>query len=511
MFLFSSLGVAVALGLLIVGSYFGWSTVLLAPCSSLIVVIFQGLDGREFHPVAELCITFMIGFAGFMQDYYLLFLLGSAFGIIMKESNSAIVLSRAICKAFNTTSKHSKRTSHNQSSPIFAPIFSVVLSCIVLTYGGISLFVVVFAVWPVAKEIFTEAGLALSLVPATISLGSFTLSMTAMPGTPSVQNLIPTGYFGTTSFAAPVLGLIASVLMLVFGMIYLVWTAKRGKRNEATLNSLLIDSEAGVDGHEQSESSTEQIGTEDEARNKTASSSNPSTLVAILPLILVLGCNALFTVMLRASDLSFLAEYGVTADDVIGTWSVILALTLGCVVSVALNRKRMKETSAKNAIMGVLNRSVKASFGPIMSGCAVVAFGAVVQNLDLFAQIVDNLTTLSEEGTVSPVVLLAVTVFCLCGLVGSASGGLRIALDAVGPLFLAQAQAQGIDPQIMHRVSSISSGLIDTLPMNPSIVTALLVCGFTHKEAYAGMFVTASVVPFFTAIITVMLALAGVC
>ena len=96
-------------------------------------------------------------------------------------------------------------------------ILAVVLAGAVVTYGGVSLLVAFFVLAPMAQALFQAADIPRRLMPATIALGTSTFTMTAFPGTPAIQNAIPMPFFGTTPFAAPGLGIVASAIMLGFG------------------------------------------------------------------------------------------------------------------------------------------------------------------------------------------------------------------------------------------------------------------------------------------------------
>lgn len=190
----SVLIILLALTLLITGAWAGASVLALAP---LLAVVAAFLSGDP--ALASYTQVFMKGAGGFVVSFFPLFLLGAMFGRVMEMSGAADTLARAIAKLVGPQNA----------------IPAVVIACAVLTYGGVSLFVVAFTAWPLARALFIETDLPARLIPATIALGAFTFTMTAFPGTPSIQNAIPMATFATTPFAAPGLGLIASGIMLV--------------------------------------------------------------------------------------------------------------------------------------------------------------------------------------------------------------------------------------------------------------------------------------------------------
>src|SRR6478752_10575404 len=195
------LGILIGLGLLIAFAFRGWSVLLLAPLAALIAALFS----RE-PLLAHWTQTFMVSAAGFLAQFFPLFLLGALFGKLMEDSGSVAAIAN-----FMTERLGPRRA-----------VLAVVLAGALVTYGGVSLFVAFFVLAPMAQELFRAAGIPRRLMPAAIVLGTSTFTMSAMPGTPSIQNAIPMPVFGTTPFAAPGLGLIASAIMLAFGLWWLM-------------------------------------------------------------------------------------------------------------------------------------------------------------------------------------------------------------------------------------------------------------------------------------------------
>ena len=203
------LGILIALGLLIVLAFRGYTLLLAAPVAAIVAAAFSG------EPLlAKWTLTFMQGTAGFIGNFFPLFLLGGVFGKLMDDSGAALSIARSITERLGEA----------------RAVMAVVLACAVLTYGGISLFVVAFAVFPVADALFRQAGVPHRLIPPSIALGAFTFTMTALPGTPAIQNAIPMRYFGTTLFAAPGLGILASLTIVGFGLWWLRMIEARARR-----------------------------------------------------------------------------------------------------------------------------------------------------------------------------------------------------------------------------------------------------------------------------------------
>jgi H+/gluconate symporter-like permease len=320
-------------------------------------------------------------------------------------------------------------------------------------------------------------------MPATIALGTSTFTMSAMPGTPAIQNTIPMPFFGTTPFAAPGLGIIASQIMLMFGLWWLMTAEALARKSrecygaEAQGASATAPDDQSI--RERATSSHEFDPAEIPHGKRSAVP--PPIGTAIIPLAVVVGVNLLMSLLiLPRLDFSFLAQerWGATSlAGVAGVWSVAVALAAATATLVALNRARLPDLRAS------MDAGANAAVLPILSVASLVGFGAVVAALPAFASVRDWVLAISG----GPLVSLAVAINVLAALTGSASGGLTIALDALGSTYLQIAQATGIDPAVMHRIAVIGSGTLDSLPHNGAVVTLLAVCGSTHRESYFDM------------------------
>jgi H+/gluconate symporter-like permease len=368
-------------------------------------------------------------------------------------------------------------------------VLAVVLAGAMVTYGGVSLFVAFFVLAPMAQELFRAADIPRRLMPAAIALGTSTFTMSALPGTPAIQNAIPMPFFGTTPFAAPGLGIIASAIMLGFGLWWL-------RRAEAQARSAGEGFGAGAPGAPEAVTEDQLI----RERATTAREFDPAEIphghpsatlppieLAALPLVVVVGVNLLMALfVLPRLDFSFLAEerWGATSLSAVGgVWSVVVALATAILTLIVINRQRL------TALRESMDAGANASVLPAISVASLVGFGAVVAMLPAFAVVRD--WVLSIGG--GPLVSLAVATNVLAALTGSASGGLTIALDALGDTYMRLAADQGIDPALLHRVAVISSGTLDSLPHNGAVVTLLAVCGATHSESYRDIVVVAIV------------------
>ncbi|MBR1123875.1 GntP family permease [Bradyrhizobium lablabi] len=453
------LGILVGLGILICLAFRGWSVLLLAPLCALLAAAFGG------QPLlASWTQTFMSSAAQFLAQFFPIFLLGALFGKLMDDSGAVTAVA-----SFVTRLLGERRV-----------ILAVVLAGALVTYGGVSLFVAFFVIVPMAQSLFRTAGIPHRLVPAAVILGTSTFTMSALPGTPSIQNAIPMPFFGTTAFAAPGLGIIAAIIMLSIGLWWLLRAENMARRaGEGYGNEPLPASrDAANDELLRERATTAREFDPAELRQGHHSEAAVPVFNAVLPLIVVVAVNlAMSLVILPRLDFSFLAEprWGSTSlPAVAGVWSVVVALTAAIATVILCNWTRLP------ALRRTMDAGANASVLPAVSVASLVGFGAVVASLPAFGMVRD--WVLGIEG--GPLVSLAVATNMLAALTGSASGGLTIALGALGPTYMEIAAQAGIDPGLLHRVAVIGSGTLDILPHNGAVVSLLAICGLTHRDSY---------------------------
>jgi H+/gluconate symporter-like permease len=455
------LGILLALALLIWLAYRGWSVLIVAPIAALVAAAVSG------QPLlASWTQTFMGGAAGFFAQWFPLFLLGGLFGKLMDDSGSIKSIAGFLTEKLGT-----QRT-----------LLAVVLASAVVTYGGVSVFVAFFVLVPMAEEMFRAANIPRRLMPATIGLGAFTFTMSVMPGTPSVNNAIPMPFFGTTTFAAPGLGIIASIIIFALGMWWLVRAEaaarKAGESYVAPATAFVLDDRTREQALVAGEFDPAEIDRGQRSANQ------PPAFVAFLPLVVVLVVNFLMAlVVLPHMDFSFLAEEawgGTTIGAVAGVWSVVLALAAAILTVIIGNYQRLP------ALRETLDAGANSAAVPILMIASLVGFGAVVGALPAFAVVRD--AVLEVPG--GPLVSIVVAMNVLAGLTGTASGGMAIALYALGDNFMALSAEHGIDPELMHRLTTISAGTLDALPHNGTVLLLLQISGLTHAESYRDMVMT---------------------
>lgn len=452
-----TLGILLSLALLMFLAYRGYNVLILAPLMALLAVLFAG-DAALMLPTYTQ--VFMKSLGGYLIQFFPLFLLGAIFGKLMDDSGSA----RAIAQGIVT------RLGRERA------ILAIVLACGLLTYGGVSLFVVAFAVYPIGTALFREAGIPKRLLPGAIALGAFTFTMTALPGTPAIQNAIPSPFFGTDAFAAPILGLIGGLIMLGLGSWWLAAQART-----------LMATGEGYGSHK--DDPTEQSGL-------------PVTgfWLALLPILLVIALNFLMAKQVLPNlDTSYLAkpEFGGLQDakSVVGIWSIIVALGAAVLLLIGLHWRRWADLKQS------LNDGTFGSMLPILNTASEVGYGTVIASLAGFVVIRD--LVLSVPG--NPLVSEAVAVNILAGITGSASGGMSIALKTLGAQYLEMANAAGISPELLHRVAAMASGCMDTLPHNGAVISLLAICKLTHRDSYRFIFMNTVIFPLAALVVVITL------
>ena len=457
------LGIFLSLILLMYLAYRGINVLILAPILALLAVLMSG----GLPVLATYTQVFMKSLGGYVITYFPLFLLGAIFGKVMADGGAARTIAEMIVKKVGGE----------------RAILAVVLACGVLTYGGVSLFVVAFAIYPIANALFRRADVPKRLLPATIALGSFTFTMTAFPGTPAIQNAIPMPFFGTNVFAAPLLGTFAGLVMLAGGTLW--------------LNRRAAAAHARAEGYgEHARTAADSTLAED--------ADLPGFAVAIAPVVTVIVLNAVLTyLVIPRMDAGYLADpkYGATTlSGVAGIWAIIVSLTLSILLALALNWRRFGD------VKETVNSGTMGSLLPIFNTASEVGYGAVIASLPAFAIIRDAVLSLFPT---NPVASLAVAVNVLAGITGSASGGMSIALNALGEQFATMARDQGISMELMHRVTALSSGGFDALPHNGAVITLLAITGMTHKKSYSDIFVVAVAIPVLATIAVILLGSLG--
>lgn len=435
----SLIGILVGLILLMLLAYRGYSIIWVAPICAVVVAVFGGYSILDAY-IGD----YMSGMAGYVLQWFPAFFLGAVYGKVMDITGSARSLANAIVKIIG---------------PRFA-VAAVVIPCLLMTYGGISLFVVVFVIYPMGYAIYRAADLPRTLLPGAIATGAFGITMTAVPGTPQIQNLIPTTYYGTDTMAALSLSIVSCIVMFVPAYIYLEWRVRQARKKGLHF-----------------EPDPKHVETDHSSKNL------PSWhwVTGIVPLVVVVLMLNLFPRILAK----------MTGIELASNYAIVVALVCGIVVCGLMNLKQAK------ILMSAINAGAEGSMGAIMNTACAVGFGSVVKVVPGF----QTLTGLAMNMPGSILFSEAVAVNVLAGATGSASGGMAIALEALGPKYLEMARKISMDPGLLHRIASISSGGLDTLPHNGAVLTLLAVSNCTHKESYIDICVTTCIIPLVSSLV----------
>ncbi|MGV3463861.1 MAG: GntP family permease [Heyndrickxia sp.] len=454
--------ILLALGLLMFVAYRGFSVILFAPICALFAVLLTDPS----HVLPFFSNVFMEKMVGFIKNYFPVFLLGAIFGKVVEMSGLAESIAKTIVKIVGA-----KRA-----------IFAIVLLGAILTFSGVSLFVAVFAIYPFAAHLFRQANIPKRLIPGTIALGSFAFTMDALPGTPQIQNVIPTSFFKTDIYAAPTLGIIGSIFVIVLGLFYL--ESRRKKAEKAGEGYFGFKNEELAAANDSGTSLKMDTGSIPDLNSST---SIGRQILAFVPLVLVGVMNKVFTIFIPKwypngfdfSTIGLKAFGTVDISSVAAIWAVEMALIVGIITTILYDWNKVK-TNFKEG----LNTSIGGALLATMNTGAEYGFGGIIAALPGFTLISNGIS----HTFTNPLVNGAVTTTTLAGITGSASGGMGIALSAMADKYNAAIAQFNIPPEVMHRVIAMASGGMDTLPHNGAVITLLAVTGLTHKQSYRDIF-----------------------
>jgi H+/gluconate symporter-like permease len=447
-------GLAAGIAILITLALRGANVVFAAVISSLVVALTNGLNLFD-----ALTTDFSAGPVGgftFAGRFFLLFVTGAIFGRAMAESHAAYSIAQALARALG---------AHRA-------LWIVVLACSLLTYGGVVVFVVLFSVYPLGVRLIEQAGIPRRLLVAAIGLGAASFTMTALPGTPSIQNVIPATVLGTDLYAGAGLGLVGGGLMFAMGMWYLERERKRAGTvapESRTTAASTVDPEPG---------------------------SMPHWGTALLPIVIVLGMillPRLLGALGATTDGSFAAQLAGIGRSQPIAWPSF-ALIAGTVACWALFPALRVEP------MATFGRGTNDALLPLVNTAAVIGFGSVVAKTTGFAHFAQLVLSIP----LPPLFSLFVSVNLLAGVVGSSSGGLQLFMTTLAPHFV----DIGLSPAVIHRIAAMASGGLDSLPHSGTVVAMLVYTGMTHREAYKDLGVITVVIPLIATFLTICLALA---
>ncbi|PGY15758.1 GntP family permease [Bacillus sp. AFS031507] len=440
--------ILLALGMLMFIAYRGFSVIMFAPLCALFAVFLTDPD----WVLPFFSNVFMGKMVEYIKLYFPIFLLGAIFGKVVEMSGLARSIASTLIQLVGR-----KRA-----------MLVIVLLCAILTYSGISLVVVAFAVYPFAANLFRQSDIPKRLIPGTIALGSFTFTMDALPGSPQVQNVIPTTFFKTDLYAAPTLGIIGAIFIFIIGMLYLNSRRKKAEKAGEGYYSFGTIKEKQIDiDLDQNESIARKI-------------------LAFVPVVLVGVINKVLTTWIpkwypNGFDFSKIGLNfpNIETSQVVGIWSVEIALIVGILTTILYNRKPVVINFKDGMNLGIAGALLA-----IMNSATEYGFGAVISNLPGFTMARDGIAKLFTN----PLLNGAVTTNVLSAISGSASAGIAISLGIMADKYIELATQFGIPLEVMHRVISMASGGMDTLPHNGAVITLLAITGLTHKQSYRDIF-----------------------
>lgn len=441
-------GLIGSLALLIYMTMRGINIIIAALASSVVLTLAGGLNLQE-----ALMKNYMEGFTGYFASWFLIFLAGAIFGKVMEDTGCADSIANWVKSKFGA-----KRA-----------VLAVVAACAIMTFGGVSLFVVGFSVYPIAVSLFRQSNTPHRFIPPAMVFGSVAFTMTS-PYSPEIQNIIPTQFFNTTPAAGGWIGILIGILIAISGALYLNRVVEKAKANGEVFSlPPKADGSAAVP-----DEAAHEVAATMEARQGMANRELPNIVFAILPLTSVI---VLLNILSKFID-----------PTAAGLSSLVLGITLCWILNAKFIRK----------FWGALANGSQDALVAVANTCAVVGFGSVAKTVPAFQVAVDGLLSIPGPEYLG----LAIGVTVICGMTGSASGGLGIALPILAPIYM----AKGLDPGAMHRISALASGGLDSLPHNGYVVTTIrAVCNETHKRTYKHIFVLSVVIPMIALLLAVVL------
>ena len=419
----SLFGIVVGLALFILLAYIGYDTIIVAIAAGMVVAVFGGMN-----PFSLLSEAFMPKAVGFMQGYFLIFLFSALFARFMGDSGAAPSIAIKVARI--------AKRAKNRNVQRWLAVMVLPIIQLILTYGGVNVFVVVFILVAIARSLFKELDIPWWMYSCSC-LGSSTVTIGMLPGSPQIQNIIPIEYFGSTTMAAPVLGILCSLLTFALGSGYIWWQCKRtNRKGESFLpTGELIDKEQLVE-----------VKVDDE---------KPLWQCLLPMIVVILVLNVL-------------------------KMSAVISLFSGCVVAWLLYDPRKQDL--KKIFSGAMPQAIM----PLITVCCASGFGGIVSAVPGFQAIVGSLDALGTN----PLTIVLVVNVC-AGICGSASSGENIALQNFADRFI----ATGIPADQLHRLVAMSSIGLDTLPHSAGVITMLSTTKLTHKQAYINNFILSLVLP----------------
>ena len=428
------LGIVLAIFAIIYLTAKNLHVVIAAPLASLLIILTNQMDILESLLGKEQ--SYMVGLTGFLINNFALFLLGSILAQYMEKSGATQTIANFILEKMG------------KNNP-YTVLLAITAIASILTYGGVSIFVVIFTLLPLSRPLFKELNINWELFPIPVFLGASTYTMTSLPATPSIHNAIPTKVLGTSLTAAPLLSMAASLTMLVFGLIYMAYALKKSQAAGQVFNHKL-------DG---------------QADKNEELTTYPSILLSLLPLITLITSIFLFS---KTPHI------------------LVISLTVSILVAALLffpyipNQRELLNIGSVNSIV------------PAFATSSSVAFGSLLTTSIGFLTIQEWIQQIPG----SPLFSLSLSTALLSGIIGSSSGAIGIASNSFLPAYL----EMGIDPEVLHRITVVASAALTVVPQSGVMITFHNLSGLSMKRALKHSFIVVNIGHILALIVILILA-----
>lgn len=427
------LGVFLGLFILMYLTYKGWHMGVVTLVSAIVVILFNGMDLWT-----GLSVGYATAFKNFAGTWFLMFLLGAVFGKVMEESGAAASISNFVVK------KLGKKNI----------VLIVLITTAILAYGGISVFVIMFTMYPICMALFKEADIPKKLFPAMSIAMAGTISMTFLPGAPSVPNLVPTEVLGTNIYAAPAIGIISGICVFILEYLFfnkmIKRAAERGEHFIPAVDDVIVD-----------------------INNEEEMAKLPSVGKSFTPIItLIVSAFILMKIISPAN------------------YAVIAAMGISSIVGIALFYDKF---NVKVSVHAGMNNGLNA----LMVTSTIMGFGGVVTSSPAFKTFTGWILSLE----MNPILFAVLGINVICAITGSASGGITIFWNTLSEYMI----STGINTQVLHRITCIACSGLDAMPHSSGIVLANNVGKTEMKDSYIYMFISNAVIPLIGLVVAIIL------
>ena len=451
------IGLILGTAILAIGAYKGYKALPLALAAGLVVAItndmniwtafgvnFMRGDGSEV----------LGGYVSFFMNFFLIFAFSAIFAKVMEETGSAIAIGYKFIDWLGVKSA----------------VLVVFVAGAVMTWGGISLFVVIFALTPIIMVLFNEANIPRAMAIGPVVAGTATFTMKSLPFSPQATNVAPTGFLGTDLAAAPLFGIFSAIAMFVAQYAYFKWEEKKARERGENFSFI--------------------PGTNIE-KYQVDRKDLPNAVLSFMPLIVVILMIMILSWAVRSESIDFVWP----------VWAIVVtSMITASALAIIFNWSKIKTI---DKLKELINSGADSAIAAIAAPAAVIGFGAIVQNTQAFQDIVNWMLNMDMH----PYLMAAFPPSIIAGITGSSSGGLIIAMNALAPDYLYMIENYGVSAEMMHRVSATFAGTLDTLPHSPGLFLMFGYLGVTHKEAYKYVFWGSVVIPTVVGIIALLIAM----